>query len=629
MAAAGTAVIRILSDTSDLTRGLRRAEGQLNGFQKKAASVGKASGALGGILGGVLVANLGLGLKGIMENEDALARYDAALRNSTKAVQSQRDGLIAYSNEMQRNTKFTQEDILAIGTQIAQMQSLSGVVSAGAVDTMGLTSIIANMATAMGTDGASAANLLAKAMANPAMAGRALKQVGVDLTAGEEAKLKTYAKSNDVLAAQEFILGKVKSATNGLADAAGDTMSGKIIRAKNSVGELQESMAAALLPAIERVTAAAFAFSEWAQRHPALIRNVVIGVGVLAGALIGLSVVMWATALINPYTAAIAGVVAVVAGIVYLSTRFQGFAAFMGNLMNVIYKLWYGRWFKMFELVASAAGAFFGKIGGFLGKIPGPIGDVGDAMGKLADGANAAKGAFGALADFNPGDTFVKGIDAIGKFKIPKPNIPAASKIVYNAGKGLGGTLAEGVASGTKAAGTKVEDAVKKVVQQARDRVKSAKDLAKDIRAAFAYTLNAMTFDDTSRSATLQYNLDEQLKKIKAFRVAVEALKKKGLRGSALTKLVEGGPDNLAAAQEILNTNGVGKVNATSAAIDAESKKLAYGEVMRRTGVDLNRDRPVKVVFDVTGADKEMKALIKKIVRTDGGGDVAVAFGRK
>lgn len=622
--ARGTAIVRVIGDVSGLKSALGKAESQLSGFSKRVA---KFSAGAGLALGGALVANLGAGLKGIVENEDALAKFDDAASRSVKTIGQQRGALIEFSQALQRNTKLTQEDALAIGTQIAANQSLAGIVAKNVATLPQLSAVIADLSVKLGTDGAGAANLLARAMAKPEAASRLLIKSGIDLSAAEDAKLKSYSKSNNVLAAQEFILRKVQEATNGAAAAAGDTLSGKVIRAKNSIGELQESLAVALLPAVQKVTSVALAFSQWAEQNPTLVRNVAIGVGVLATALIGLGAVMYAVALINPYTLAILAVVAVAASIVWLSTRFEWFKNGVARVMDILYDLWVGRWAAMARVVANVVGGIasgVGKIAGFFG-----LDGIQDAANSVSDIANNVESAAKAAQKFSLGDAFSTGIDKLKDFKLPKFDVPAQKQLAFSGGKSLGSSVLKGVSDGVGDGKNSLADAISKTVRAARDRLKSAKDLAKQIRQAFDYSLNAMTLTDTGRSATLAYDLDQQLKKLRQFRAALDALRKKGLRGSVLTKLVEGGPDSLGAAQEILNSGqgGIANINKTSAAIDAERKALAEGEVKRRLGLDVNK--PIKVVFDVTGADQEMKALIKKIVRVDGGGNVAVAFGRR
>jgi hypothetical protein len=242
--------LRFTGDTSDLNRAMADGESRASKFGK--AMGGIAKGAAVGVGGAALLlgTQIKAGIGGLMEGEEAEAKFADALERSNKVMKGQEDLAKKRAEQLQKATKFSYEDGLAIAAVVAQQESLSDAVKRGTTDTSELIGISANLATVMGVDAKKAAELLAKAMAKPEGASKLLQQAGVDLSNAEEKKIKALVKSGKTVEAQTFLLDKLGEKTRGAADAAGNTLAGKIERAKNAFGELQEMLAAKVLPAV-------------------------------------------------------------------------------------------------------------------------------------------------------------------------------------------------------------------------------------------------------------------------------------------------------------------------------------------------------------------------------------------
>ena len=74
-----------------------------------------------------------------------------------------------------------------------------------------------DMAEAMGTDGASAARVMAKALADPISGLESLKDQNIFFTQSEKDKIKELVNSNRLHDAQAIILDKVATAYGGIA----------------------------------------------------------------------------------------------------------------------------------------------------------------------------------------------------------------------------------------------------------------------------------------------------------------------------------------------------------------------------------------------------------------------------
>lgn len=95
--------------------------------------------------------------------------------------------------------------------------------------------------------------------------------------------IKDGADFSDVLKVLEGNFG-------GAADAAGNTTAGQFRKLQVGMGELQEGIGAALLPALEQLIPVLLTLSDWAQDHSTLFAGVIAAVGALSGLLVVLTV---------------------------------------------------------------------------------------------------------------------------------------------------------------------------------------------------------------------------------------------------------------------------------------------------------------------------------------------------
>lgn len=287
-----------MADTSLLFRLLARDDTQagLSSAQKRFKKFEKAALVGAGAIAGGLLAVGKAGMEGVLEGVAAEEKFQDALSRSSGVLQKNSDKFKEYAESVQKSTKFTYEDTLGVGSMIAKHQSLTGIVNRGMMTQEQLAAVTLDLATVTGKDAASSADALGKALGKPASAAKILTAAGVALTDVERTKLKEFQKAGKEAEAQAFILDLLKEKTEGAATAAGDTMAGKMERAKNAFGEVQEGLVVGLMPAVTKVLDKLLMLTSWAQENPGKMRLVATVLGIVAGVLLSIAVAtrVWA-----------------------------------------------------------------------------------------------------------------------------------------------------------------------------------------------------------------------------------------------------------------------------------------------------------------------------------------------
>lgn len=144
------------------------------------------------------------------------------------------------------------------------------------------TNILTDMSVALGTDVAGSAIQVGKALNDPITGITALTRVGVTFSQEQKSTIKTLVETGNKMEAQKIILAELNKEFGGSAEALGDTLQGRLQKLQNKFGDLQESMAGAVLPAFERLVGVA---GTAADAFAALDPNVqagVVGLGTFA-----------------------------------------------------------------------------------------------------------------------------------------------------------------------------------------------------------------------------------------------------------------------------------------------------------------------------------------------------------
>ena len=113
------------------------------------------------------------------------------------------------------------------------------------------TKIMVDMGRAMGTDAASSAIQLGKALNDPVKGITALSRVGVSFTEQEKAMIESMVAAGDTMGAQKIILASLQAQFGGSGAAYAETFNGKMDLMKHAVGTIGETIMTSMLPILE------------------------------------------------------------------------------------------------------------------------------------------------------------------------------------------------------------------------------------------------------------------------------------------------------------------------------------------------------------------------------------------
>lgn len=450
-----------------------------------------------------------------------------------------------------------------------------------------------------------------------------------------------------------------------------------------TVEDFKAKLGRGLLPVVESFVGKLQTAADWVEKNEGKTKILAAGLGILAGVLLTVSVAvkaiafaqkvaaaataaqtaaMWllnAAFLANPIGIIVVALLALGATFAVLwvkcekfrdivkgaweaiksatSVAWQAIQRYVGVAVDMV-KGYIKGWISVVRTVASIFSRVAGAVRdgvenaiGFVRKLPGRIvgalKNAGSTL--LGTGRDLIGGLVQGIRD-KAGD-ILSTIKSYVTDKIPgwikKPlGISSPSKLTM----AYGMAIPEGLAIGIKKRSDWVKDAVHDMVDKATVKVDAARDLARSIRDTFAYAFDPQQTDELGKKVGLSLveSLRKQASDATSFVKTINALRKAGLRESAVKKLADEGPGALAAAQEILKGGQIGEINKLVGLINSTGKAFGFSEALTRTGVDLTKERPVKITLDVTGADEDLKKLFRKIVKVEGGGNVQLAFGK-
>jgi hypothetical protein len=182
----------------------------------------------------------------------------------------------------------------------------------------------------------------------------------------------------------------------------------------------------------------------------------------------------------------------------------------------------------------------------------------------------------------------------------------------------------EKAAKATKTGVDKIAKAARDAFQKQLPKLQAAAEKFTDamsLKTALRGNFGLGFGDDLGHNVT--ESLHRQVAQFKEFVRKLAALRKMGLPESLARQFADAGPAALDEMNRI-NSGNIGEIKKLAREAGQIGGQFSTDETIRRTGVDPNK--PVTVVIDVRGGDGDLKNMIKKWVRTDGGGKVEVAF---
>lgn len=463
--------VALLADAGAMVRGFRQAKGAADEFdgamgktQKAVGVMDKAIAGAAVALGGAFVVALKTGVESLMAHEKADAQTAAAIKSTGGAANVSAKQISQMADALEKKTGIDDVAIKEGSNLLLTFTKIRNEAGKGNDVFNQTTTIMADVATALGKDPQSAAMMLGKALNDPVKGVSALGRAGVQFTKEQKDQIKTLVESGRTMDAQKMILKELETQFGGSAEAAGKTFGGRLNILKARLEEVAEKVASRLMPVL-------MAIMDWAERNWPQIEKALDGmfdvlmsvgraiwnvaypavkaifgflnenrevavalVAVLASLYAGFKLLMVARAvagavqllnlafLANPVVAVVAGVVALSAALVIAYKKSETFRDIVNRVGDVLKSVL----MPIFNAVKSAIeaiGALLkGDLGGFLSKL-------GDVLKNL----------------------FEAGLKTV--FALPTWLLTQAI--------GVGTTLIEKVAEGAKDIAVKVWDAIK------------------------------------------------------------------------------------------------------------------------------------------------------------------------
>jgi hypothetical protein len=180
--------------------------------------------------------------------------------------------------------------------------------------------LIMDTAVGLHTDSATVADALAKAYEGNF---KALKTLSPEI--------KTMVDDGKSL---DEIMSVMGETFGGAVSKNAETAAGQMAILKNSIGETQESIGAALLPVIEAVLPYLQAFADWAQKNPETFTIIAAAIAGIAAAIVLTNIAM----ALNPFALIAIGVGLLVAALKIAYDKFEGFRKVVDIVFDALVK---------------------------------------------------------------------------------------------------------------------------------------------------------------------------------------------------------------------------------------------------------------------------------------------------
>jgi len=246
---------------------------------------------------------------------DTQAKAEIKLLTALKGREDIQQRLIAQAKELQTKTLFGDEETIAAQAMLATMGLEEQAIKE-------LIPLVQDMATAKGMDLVGAADLVAKSVGSST---NALSRYGITITGavGSQERLNTATQA-------------LNRAFGGQAEAIAKVGAGSLVQLKNQFGDLMEDIGEKLLPMIIKLGNKLKNLVESFTSLDSDTKDVIITVGILAGALgplllIAGQLTIAFAALFSPGGIILVGIIALGAGLVFIADNFEAFKERLGD----------------------------------------------------------------------------------------------------------------------------------------------------------------------------------------------------------------------------------------------------------------------------------------------------------
>lgn len=253
MAGDNTIRIKIVGDESDFKRALDDSAKSTDKFGSKMSKLGKTA-AVAGVAGfGALFGVVKVGFDELKGAQEVTAQTEAVIKSTGGSANVTAKQVDELASALSRKSGVDDEVIASGENLLLTFTNIRNEAGKGNDIFNQATTIANDMSVALGQDMKSSAIQLGKALNDPIKGITALSRVGVSFTAQQKEQITALVKSGDTMKAQKLILAELNKEFGGSAEAAGNTLSGQLNKAKNSFEELSASIVTLLVPALTTV----------------------------------------------------------------------------------------------------------------------------------------------------------------------------------------------------------------------------------------------------------------------------------------------------------------------------------------------------------------------------------------
>lgn len=235
-------------DKKGLDSGLKESKNQLGSFRSAVGLAADTMGAIGlavGVFAGVTSAIQGM-TQAARESIAAEKQLNAVIASTGGAAGVTAEAAKRLASELQNVTNFEDDAIIAGESMLLTFTKIGSDVFPRATETM------LDMSQALGQDLKSSAIQLGKALNDPIKGITALSRVGVTFSAQQKQMIKDFMATGDIAKAQGVILDELAKEFGGSARALADPW----IQLNNAMGDINEALGMALLPALNQLAQA-------------------------------------------------------------------------------------------------------------------------------------------------------------------------------------------------------------------------------------------------------------------------------------------------------------------------------------------------------------------------------------
>jgi hypothetical protein len=361
-----TAFVDFVARMSSFDKGIKEVQNDLSRFMSRFQALGSAFGISLGI--GAAVAASYRFIEAAVESIEVETRMRSVLKATGEAAGFNAEQILKMVGALQQTTVYGDEALIGAATNLMKFDRVAG-------DTFERALKLSTDLAATGFGSVEAASqALGRALQDPVRGVMALRRAGIILDKSQKAQIETMVKHGRILEAQALILNMVADKTAGAAEAFAKTPAGQWKQLKEILGDIAEDFGKRILPlAVQLGRVGSTIASGFLAAYDAIAKvNSVLGgipaklavtmavlsqlpplIGAVRVAFAALNTAMIKGALINPYTAALVILAAVLVAIYEIGKAISKIA--------IVQKMWSdtiapikAAWLKLSTAVSKA-----------------------------------------------------------------------------------------------------------------------------------------------------------------------------------------------------------------------------------------------------------------------------------